>query len=71
VEPRQIDKSCTKYTREPGPYALHDSRDRRETCARHLRGRSDRNVRQTLAAGPWAFENNRPASNRIEENANA
>jgi hypothetical protein len=24
VEPRQLDKSCTKYTREPGPYALHD-----------------------------------------------
>ena len=22
--PRQLDKSCTKYTREPGPCALHD-----------------------------------------------
>ena len=27
--------------------------------------------RQTLAARPWAFENNRPANNRIEEKANA
>jgi hypothetical protein len=24
VGPRQLDKSCTKYTREPGSYALHD-----------------------------------------------
>jgi hypothetical protein len=24
VGPRQFDKSCTKYSREPGPYALHD-----------------------------------------------
>jgi hypothetical protein len=23
-DPRQLDKSCTKYTREPGPFALHD-----------------------------------------------
>jgi hypothetical protein len=24
VGPRQLDKSCTKYIREPGPYVLHD-----------------------------------------------